>query len=261
MTFIQGNLSHSSTGDNVPVSRIVLHGTVSPCVRGGARSVASYFQSSSAGGLAHYIVDPGEIVQCAGDNLIVWHAPPNKGSIGVELTDPQDATGPRRWFDPAHTAMLEQAAGLVARLCVKHDLPDTYVDRTAMLAGARGITTHNEVSQAWRQSDHSDPGPGFPIAHFIDLVRSHRTPAVVPVPPKPTPAPALIPSTPSGDRMLVLITSDPHLWEVTGSKLVHINAEAWAARSVLRKHNGLPPEQILHVNPHDPIALLPKVTA
>ena len=74
-------------------------------------------------------------------------------------------------------------------------------------------------------------------------------------------APDPAPPIKSGDRMLVLVTDDPHLWEVVGSRLEHINAEAWAARCVLRKHNGLGPETIWRVNPHDPIALLPKVTA
>ena len=89
----------------------------------------------------------------------------------------------------------------------------------------------------------------------VDLATILASPAPLPPAPKPLPPPDL------GDPMLVLVTGDPHLWEVTGSHLEHINAAAWAARSVLRKHNNLPPEQIMHVNPHDPIALLPKVTA
>ena len=36
--------------------------------------------------------------------------------------------------------------------------------QTTLRAGERGITTHAQVSKAWKKSDHWDPGPGFPIA-------------------------------------------------------------------------------------------------
>ena len=100
--------------------------------------------------------------------------------------------------------------------------------------------------------------PGLPGLN--DMSRAEVDLATILTPPDPLPKPKPVPAD-LGDRMLVLINGDPHLWEAVGSELRHINAAAWAARSVLRKHNNLPDEKVLHVNPHDPIALLPKVTA
>lgn len=166
--FIQGNQSHTS-GPNGKVTRVVIHATVSPCKIGGARGNAKYFQSSGAGGLAHFVVDPAEIVQCCREDIACWHAPPNQGSIGVELCDPQTGSA-ARWGDKNHTAMVKLAARLVADLCNRHDVPKFFVDGAALRAGAHGITTHHEVVQAWHRSDHTDPGPGFPMGQFIALV-------------------------------------------------------------------------------------------
>jgi peptidoglycan hydrolase-like protein with peptidoglycan-binding domain len=171
-TYIEGNLAHSS-GANGTITRVVLHATVSPCRAGGARDVARYFQSPKAGGLAHYVVDPREVIQCAHEDISTWHAPPNKGSIGVELCDPQ-AGDPARWRDQAHEAMLHRAAALVADICERNKLPLILLDENALKAGHRGITLHHTVSQAFHKSTHTDPdkaGP-FPVEHFLDLVRA-----------------------------------------------------------------------------------------
>ncbi|MGZ6836788.1 MAG: N-acetylmuramoyl-L-alanine amidase [Blastococcus sp.] len=201
--FIEGNQAHTS-GANGPVTRIVMHATVSPCERGGARSVARYFQSPQAGGLAHYVVDPSEVVQCCKEDVCAWHAPPNHGSIGVELCDPM--SGPdSRWTDDPHARMLARAAVLVADLCKRLGVPVVYVDAAGLSAGRHGITTHAEVSAAFHQSDHTDPGPAFPMARFLDLVRAANQPAV-----KPTPAPTPPPPQPTvKDKDMALLVKDP----------------------------------------------------
>lgn len=179
--WIEGNQNHTS-GPNGTITRVVMHATVSPCEKGGARKVARYFQSSQAGGLAHFIVDPSETVQACREDISCWHAPPNAGSIGVELCDPQ-AGAVDRWYDDLHRQMLQRAAVLVADLCHRHQLPLEYLNASALLAGRRGITMHRDVSTAWKQSSHTDPGVGFPMAHFVDLVKKvgAPAPAVVPV--------------------------------------------------------------------------------
>ncbi|MCD0449854.1 N-acetylmuramoyl-L-alanine amidase [Actinocorallia sp. API 0066] len=158
-------------GTQRSIHRIVIHATVSPCVRGGARNVARYFQSSGAGGSAHYVVDPGEIVQCVRDNVVAYHAPPNTGSLGIELCDPQ-AGSPRRWSDADHEAMLRRAAVLVRQLARTYDVPLRRVSAAELRRGAKGICSHVAVSDAFGQSDHGDPevaGP-FPWARFLKLI-------------------------------------------------------------------------------------------
>lgn len=168
------------SGTQTQVSRIVIHCTVSPCERGGAVDIARYFQRQSAGGSAHYVVDPGEIVSCLKENVIAWHAPPNTGSIGVELCDPQK--GPAaRWQDDDHQEMLRLAAGLVRRVAARWDIPLRRLTVSGLKVGLRGICGHVDVSNAFRQTDHSDPGVGFPWEQFMALVQGEEAPAAAPV--------------------------------------------------------------------------------
>jgi N-acetyl-anhydromuramyl-L-alanine amidase AmpD len=162
-------LSGYHGGRQSSVTRIVIHGTVSPCQAGGAQSVARYFQSPSTGGSAHYVVDPGEVVCCVDEHTIAYHAPPNTGSIGVELCDPQKGAS-SRWGDAAHEAMLRRAAVLVREVAARWGVPLKKLTVAQVKAGQHGICGHVDVSKAFKQTDHSDPGTGFPWAHFMDLV-------------------------------------------------------------------------------------------
>lgn len=167
-----GPPAHSSEGNNKPINRIVIHSTVSPCREGQARATASYFRNLASRGSAHYVIDPGEVIQCAFDSVICWHAPPNSHSIGVELCDmPGEGRGAMlRWTDRNHRRMLRKAVDLVARLCLAYNVPTAYLDVEELRAGKRGITTHNNVSDAWRESDHWDPG-AWPKRSFMRRVR------------------------------------------------------------------------------------------
>lgn len=160
-------------GSQTSVTRIVIHATVSPCVEGGARAVARYFQSAGAGGSAHYTVDPGEVVASVRESVVAYHAPPNTGSIGIELCDPQK--GPAsRWGDDSHQAMLRRAAVLVRQVAARWDVPLRRLTVEQVRAGKRGVCGHVDVSNAFGQTDHSDPGRGFPWDEFMHLVNDAR---------------------------------------------------------------------------------------
>ncbi len=171
-TIMLGYAGHTS-GPNGTVTRVVIHATVSPLQPGGARANARYFQSPSAGGLAHYVVDADEIVACCDEDISCWHAPPNQGSIGIELCDPQ--TGDQ-WGDPDHQKMLALAAKLTADIAARHQIPLVWRDASQLRAGNAGICGHADVSQAWHKTDHTDPGPYFPVDQFMQLVTGTPTP-------------------------------------------------------------------------------------
>lgn len=166
-----GPPAHSSGTSNKPINRVVIHCTVSPCEPGGARSIARYFRGASAGGSAHYVIDPTETIQAAWDSVTCWHAPPNSHSLGVELCDPMTGSD-RRWADANHQSMLKRTAVLVAQLCLAYNVPITRLSVSELQAGRRGICGHVDVAQAWRQSTHWDPGPGFPWDQFMTYVRA-----------------------------------------------------------------------------------------
>lgn len=166
-----GPAAHTSAGTNMPINRIVLHSTVSRCEPDGARATAAYFRTQGAGGSAHYIVDPDEVIQSVYDGVIAWHAPPNQHSIGVEMCDIPLAADKSRWDDEPHKAMLARVATLVAELCLAYDVPATFLSIADLKAGKRGVTTHNNVSQAFHQSDHWDPGAWVQV-RFMKMLAS-----------------------------------------------------------------------------------------
>lgn len=158
-------------GDQSGIHRLVVHGTVSPTMRGGARTIAAYFRNVSRPASAHYVVDPYETLQVVYDHTVAYHAPPNEGSIGIELCDPV-AGSPSRWNDVAHRLMVRRAARLVARLALAYDVPLVKVGPDALVHnGGRGICGHVDVSQAWHETTHTDPGPDFPWDRFMRIAR------------------------------------------------------------------------------------------
>ncbi len=172
-----GPAAHDSGPGNKPIQRIVMHCTVSPCVEGQARRTAAWFRDPDSRGSAHYVVDPGEVVQVVFDSVIAWHAPPNDGSIGVELCDalvsPEwDRAHAARWRDENHTRMLRRASRLVARLALAYDVPIVRRSADDLRAGRRGITGHVDVSRAFGQSSHWDPGVTFPWRDFMQRVEN-----------------------------------------------------------------------------------------
>lgn len=158
-------------GAQVPRS-IVIHGTVSPCVEGGARAVARFFANNTRKTSAHYVVDPGEVIQCVGDHRVAYHCGVNQDRIGVELCDPQ--SGPSgRWGDRSHSRMLDRAAELVAQLCLAYGIPIHRLTVEQVRSGAHGICGHVDITHAYPgATTHSDPGEAFPWQGFISAVKA-----------------------------------------------------------------------------------------
>lgn len=152
------------------IRRIVIHVMEAPLGRNTARNCANYFAECDRDASAHYTVDEWDIYRCLPDNVVAYHAPPNTGSIGVELAG---YSSHKPWLtDPHSLGCLRNGARLVAALCVRHSIPVVRRDWKALRASdARGICGHDAVSLAWKQSDHTDPGKYFPWVAFLGAVR------------------------------------------------------------------------------------------
>lgn len=141
------------------------------------------FAHTSRDASAQYVVDPTDTIQCVRDDTIAYGAPPNQGSIHVELCDIQGGS-PSRWQDDNHQLMLRRAAALVAGLCLKYDLPVVRLTSAQLRAGKKGICGHIDITNAWHQTDHVDPGPDFPWTQFLALVNQAIHPLPAPKPQK-----------------------------------------------------------------------------
>lgn len=150
--------------------RIVLHSTVSPCKPGQARAVAQFFAREDNKTSAHYCVDPDEVVQCVHDHEVAYHCGYNQDSIGVEMCEYPSLLNLARWLAPSQVKMRRRTQRLVAQLCLAYDIPAHFLTVDRLLAGENGITTHNNMSKAYKRSTHWDPGV-WPRRMFMRAVR------------------------------------------------------------------------------------------
>lgn len=181
--------------DNLPITRIVLHGTNGgrgfphESEAGVAKNTASYFAKKSTQASAHYIVDVENEEHCVPENRVAWHAPPNHGSIGIEIcADGGQDVGYSReqWLSPEVWPAVELAAKRVVDLCDRYGIPKVRISPVDLAAGRKGICAHADVSETWHESSHTDVGPNFPWPEFLALVN--------PASPAPAPAPAPVPA-------------------------------------------------------------------
>jgi N-acetyl-anhydromuramyl-L-alanine amidase AmpD len=168
-------------GRSNPIDVIVIHTMESPEKPDTAESVAAWFAGSTAPqASAHYCIDANTVVECVRDTDVAWHAPgANHNGLGLEHAG-RAAQSAADWSDDYSTKLLDLSAGLVAQKCVKYDIPAVWLTASQLRAGKRGITGHVQVSEAFKRTDHTDPGTSFPVEAYIARVREHLGDKFVP---------------------------------------------------------------------------------
>jgi N-acetyl-anhydromuramyl-L-alanine amidase AmpD len=122
----------------------------------------------------HYAVDADSVTMSVKEEDVAWHAPgANKNGIGIELCG-RASQSADDWADNYSSRVVARAAKVCAAICTKWNIPAKFVPADALLRGQRGITTHAEVSKAFKKSNHTDPGPSFPMERLIEMTRHYR---------------------------------------------------------------------------------------
>lgn len=179
---------HYSAGSNSPYDRVVIHCTApgigypAASKQGDAHGTAQYFQQASSGGSAHDVFDIGGAAtreHCVAFPVIAWHAPPNPRSIGKEVCGEPSYTR-AQWLSDAVWPAVEACALSTREDCLAYSIPMVRITSGDLLRGAHGITGHVDVSQAWHQSTHWDPGPNFPWDRFMAVVLAGSPAAAAP---------------------------------------------------------------------------------
>jgi peptidoglycan hydrolase-like protein with peptidoglycan-binding domain len=171
MVFVQAKNYTPTSGRQIDL--IVIHDMEAPEGVRTAENVASWFAGDNAPrASAHRCFDADSNIQCVLDKDVAWHAPgANHNGIGYEhagYARQSDA----EWRDPYSTRMLKLSAKQAAADCKRYNLPVRYVDAGGLVLGRRGITTHWEVTKAFKRSTHWDPGANFPMDQYINWVKS-----------------------------------------------------------------------------------------
>ena len=158
-------------GRSNAIDVLVIHTMESPEKPDTAESVAHWFAGPTAPqASAHYCIDDNSIVQCVRDEDVAWHAPgANHNGLGFEHAGRAAQTA-HDWSDAYSTKMLALSAELVAEKCKEHHIPVVWLQPADLRAGRRGITGHVQVSDAFKRSDHRDPGTQFPVEAYLELV-------------------------------------------------------------------------------------------
>jgi len=156
------------------VTLIVIHTAECSETAKAAENVAAYFAGAQAPqASAHYTVDCDSIVQSVLEADTAWHAGPVNGySIGIEHAG-RAGQGAHEWVDQYSESMLVLSAELVAGICKRYSIPVQRLTAKDLAGGARsGICGHVDVTHGLQAGKgHWDPGPFFPWAHYLDLVR------------------------------------------------------------------------------------------
>lgn len=120
---------------------------------------------------AHICIDADSIVQCVYDSYVAFAAPgANHDGIQIELAG-FGAQKTTDWRDNYSNAMLGLAADAAAQYCLKFNLPVRQLTDDQLKQGLPGFVGHNQVSRVYKQSDHTDPGLGFPWLRFLAWTR------------------------------------------------------------------------------------------
>ncbi|MFC9786424.1 N-acetylmuramoyl-L-alanine amidase [Rhodococcus sp. NPDC127528] len=76
----------------------------------------------------------------------------------------------------SYTGQLDRLADMLAFYCRKYQIPAVWLTAADVRAGKRGICGHAEISEAWREVNHTDPGPNFPKDVLIAKVAAKLAP-------------------------------------------------------------------------------------
>ncbi|MGA4950450.1 N-acetylmuramoyl-L-alanine amidase [Streptomyces lydicamycinicus] len=161
-------------GRSTAIRVIVIHDMEAPEGPLTAENVSHWFSTmpASSKASAHVCVDNNSAVRCVGDGDRAWHAPgANSDGLGLEIAG-YARQSRAEWLDDYSKGALEQAAKVTAGWCRKHGIPAKKLSVAELKAGMKGIVGHGDVSAAFGQTDHTDPGPNFPWDYFIGRVNA-----------------------------------------------------------------------------------------
>jgi hypothetical protein len=188
MTFVPARWFTPTSGRRIDL--LVVHSMEMDERRDTAEACAAYFASCpeyriingrrfDARASAHECVDDNSRVGCVLDKDVAYAAPgANHNGWHLELAGFARQTR-AEWLDDYGRRMLTgPAAEAIAEKSQEHNIPLEFVDAAGLRAGRRGVTTHNEVRLAFGRTDHTDPGPGFPMDVLLDAARNRLHPPV-----------------------------------------------------------------------------------
>jgi hypothetical protein len=146
------------------ITLIVIHSTEGDTAAG----AATWFANRDSKGSAQLVVDDRECYRTLDNNRIPWGAP-GANTDGFHIEHAGFARWDRaKWM--THEETLRRGAFKAALHALKFGIPLTLLTANDLRRGRSGFVTHATVSEVFH-GDHTDPGHGFPLDHYMELVR------------------------------------------------------------------------------------------
>ena len=162
-----------------PSPFIKIHSTEGPMSDGNARALANWFARSPAAGgpgtSATDIFDPVEAIQMLDHRIIPYDSGPkgNPRGSGSEHCGSVNLTK-AQWLTDRAKDMLDMSARANAQEAHRRGWTLAQCRWLTVSEVARfvaGFCTHNDIRLALGGTTHSDPGPNFPYAWYMERVR------------------------------------------------------------------------------------------
>jgi hypothetical protein len=167
--------------DRVPgasIKYIIIHTMEMDQTDQAAENCANWFATNKdpkKEGSAHYCVDNNSIVQSVHDTDFAYGVIGSQGlfsyndiSLSVEHAGWAATTD---WNSDYSQKMLHLSAQLTAKKAKQFGVPMVYQNPAGLTAGQAGFTGHMDVVASTGTGDHTDPGPNFPWASYMQMVR------------------------------------------------------------------------------------------
>jgi hypothetical protein len=147
-----------------------------------ATNLANYMKSpgdrqnddgSFYGSSYQYVTDLNQrIIPCVPDHTVSYSAA-GANHNGIHICIPGRAGQTRaQWLDSVSRQYIESAAAAAIDISKREGIPLVRLSTFQVAAGRSGYCGHVEISQAFKRSDHTDPGTQFPWDVFAaDIAR------------------------------------------------------------------------------------------
>jgi hypothetical protein len=164
--------------DGKAVCLIVVHYTAGSETRTSAEDGAAYDRTRTDGTSTHYFVDRDSVVQevLTRDRANAAFGRGNRLGIQYELCGTAQTRA--QWLDAASDATLTNAARQMARDAAKYGIPVRRLSVAEVRSawddfpkGRKGFCGHNDITVAYGEGNHMDPGEAFPWDVLLDRVR------------------------------------------------------------------------------------------
>ncbi len=173
MKFVQARWYYPSRANKI--RRIYIHSMEAPEKGTTAESVAEYFRRGTKKASAHRCYDNNSVVQCVKDEHTAFHmGGDNSKSLGLEHAGYARQTQ-AEWLDEFGRDMLTISSMDCSDLCKRYAIPVRRLSVVDLRNDAKGIAGHYEGSLAFQESNHTDPGNGFPWDWYLTRVEFFLT--------------------------------------------------------------------------------------